>query len=138
MVEWLCAIGLMVGVDLNCGEQATARIERVVDGDTVVVSTDSGAAIHVRMLGIDAPEMRGRCPDETEQARRASRHLSTLLPSGSIVTLTSEAEGWTKDRYGRLLGRISIDGQDAGDRLVAKGLARYWSPPSPRINWCRG
>lgn len=88
---------------------AATRVTRVVDGDTVVVST--GAT--VRLLGIDTPE-RGQCGyrEATENMRR--------LTQGKAVTLTG---GTTKDRYGRLVRYVGAGRVDAGLEQIKAGLA---------------
>ncbi len=65
---------LMVAVSPAAAE----RIARVVDGDTVV--TASGEK--VRLMGFDAPEIRGKCPRERELAQRAAALLRRLARTG--------------------------------------------------------
>jgi micrococcal nuclease len=31
-----------------------------------------------------------------------------------------------RDRYGRIVARIEVDGVDLGERLIARGLAQPW------------
>lgn len=92
---------------------AALRVTRVVDGDTVVVST--GAT--VRLLGIDTPE-RKQCGYE-----EATANLRRLT-QGKAVTLSG---GTTKDRYGRLVRYVGVDGVDAGLEQIKEGyaVARY-------------
>jgi micrococcal nuclease len=47
---------------------------RAVDGDTLAC----GSA-RVRVVGLDAPELRGRCPAEVALARRAQARLEALV-----------------------------------------------------------
>ena len=37
-------------------EQFVAKVNRVIDGGTVVVATDEGKSVRIRMSDIDAPE----------------------------------------------------------------------------------
>ncbi|PAP96113.1 thermonuclease family protein [Mesorhizobium wenxiniae] len=39
-----------------------------------------------------------------------------------------------KDRYGRTLATIEVDGRDVGDILIGEGLARPWT--GKRRPWC--
>lgn len=87
---------------------------RVVDGDTIVVSID-GKEERVRLVGIDTPE-KGFCGFE-----EASEALGLLL-SVSIVGLI-EAGVDDRDRFGRLLRYLDIDGSDPGLELIRAGLA---------------
>ena len=82
-VCWLCAAWLAVmpatvahapAAEVLSGP-VPARLVRVVDGDTVVVRAriwlGQEVEIHVRLAGIDAPELRGKCARERALAVRA-------------------------------------------------------------------
>ena len=53
-----------------------AEVERIVDGDTLAVRVaiwlEQDLNVLVRIRGIDAPELRGRCDDETDRGREAA------------------------------------------------------------------
>lgn len=113
----------------------TAKVIRVIDGDTVVTTKGT-----VRVIGIDTPE-RGHCGFNaaTAKARR-------LAPAGSTVRLTHPGGGTDyKDRYGRILRYISHSGSDLGGAQIKAGLAkaRYdsrdgyaWHPKQPSyVRW---
>ncbi len=85
-------------------------VTRVVDGDTV----ELGNGEIVRLVGIDAPET-GVCGHG-----RATDRLARLV-LGRAVRLPRPEEG--RDRYGRLLRYVDVGRQDAGLRLIKKGLA---------------
>ena len=87
---------------------------RVIDGDTIVVNVD-GVEEKVRLVGIDTPE-RGECG--FAEATQALRLLLSFPNLGLI-----EAGGDDRDRYGRLLRYLDIDGQDPGLELIRAGLA---------------
>ena len=103
-----------------------ARSIGVWDGDTLVVAGE-----RVRIANIDTPEMppKARCAAEADGALRARDRLQALVASGPV-----ELERTGTDRYGRTLARVSIDGADAGNALVAAGLARPWE--GRRRSWC--
>ena len=90
---------------------AATMVTRVVDGDTVEVST--GAKI--RLIGIDTPEV-GQCGYAP-----AAQRLQALV-AGKGVTLTPGARD-DVDKYGRLLRYLDVAGTDAGYTLVQEGLA---------------
>lgn len=102
------------------------RVNCVVDGDSVWIDGQ-----RVRLLGIDAPEMQARCPAERELALRARQRLAEMLSSGSVTT---KSDGPDKDRYGRLLRRVFVEGVEVGPLLVSEGLARIWV--GRREPWC--
>ncbi len=163
MMDFICGIILLVGFDIAaCGQSIEALNQRVVDGDTIKVTSRGGQSIEVfnqrvvdgdtivvtelngdrtlrvRLLGIDAPEVKGKCEIEIRGARAATNFLRAMLPVQQKITLTSPESSWRYDRYGRLLAKVEIGGQDMGDLMVAKGLVRNWAPPTPKINWCGG
>ncbi len=92
----------------------TAKVIRVVDGDTVVTTKGT-----VRVIGIDTPE-RGSCGNQaaTSKAKR-------LAPRGSTVRLTHPGGGTdNKDRYGRILRYLSYKGTDLGGAQIKGGFAK--------------
>jgi micrococcal nuclease len=96
----------------------TATVEKVIDGDTLVVRAmiwpGHSVRVSVRLRGIDAPEMKSRCAGEREAAQRAREALAGLL-GGDGVTMT-EISG---DKY---FGRVLADVADAGGRKLAEAL----------------
>lgn len=101
---------------------------RVIDGDTF----DHGG-MRIRIADIDTPEVRGRCPYETQLAARATQRLRTLLAAGPFE-LHALGNGRDEDRYGRKLRVVTRGGRSLGDVLVAEGLARTWT--GRREPWC--
>jgi endonuclease YncB( thermonuclease family) len=96
----------------------TARVERVVDGDTIVLA---GGA-RVRLLQIDTPE-----PGTAEcYSRAAGRDLRRMLPAGAVVTLESDPALDRVDRYGRLLRYVHRAGRNLNLALVRDGSATVW------------
>lgn len=113
-----------------------ARVLKVIDGDTIVVRArvwiDQQIEIRVRLGGIDAPELRGRCELETTLARRA-RALVAAKIGGRDVKLR-------RIRYGKFAGRViarveTSGGEDLGTVLMAAGLGRPYNGAG-RKSWC--
>ena len=100
----------------GCGGAAsTARVERVVDGDTIVVRVD-GRAERVRYIGVDTPE--SVKPGVGVQCfAKAAAAANRRLVLGRSVRLEYDAEA--RDRYGRLLAYVW-----RGDVLVNAELVR--------------
>ncbi|MCE2915616.1 MAG: thermonuclease family protein [Rubrivivax sp.] len=99
------------------------RVDKVVDGDSLwFVATASGQRTEVRLLDIDAPEI---CQDGGEASRLALQDLV----AGKTALLSPGA----RDRHGRTLARLKVDGQDVSRRQVIEGQA--WST---RVRWDRG
>jgi len=88
----------------------------VLDGDTIIVQGEK-----IRLEGINAPEMKGKCREENVRALRARSRLMELL---SAATVDIERNGF--DRHRRTLAAVSVDGSAVGDVLMREGLARKW------------
>lgn len=105
------------------GEQATAEVVAVIDGDTLDVSIANTEA-RVRVLGIDAPEV-GECG-----ADAATLRLRELVPPGASVLLVADPVADDTDRYGRLLRIVDVAGVDVGAQMIDEGLVEAWWPAS--------
>jgi micrococcal nuclease len=113
----------LAGCSDAAGESQSARVVRVVDGDTIKVRLSDGARETVRLVGIDTPESkRPETPVECG-ARRAAAALSDLV-SGRTVRLVRDPTQDARDRYGRLLAYVEESGRDAGERMVRAGWAK--------------
>jgi micrococcal nuclease len=106
-------------VALACGgERGTATVDRVLDGDTIVLRDGR----HVRLVQLDAPET-----DENEcYARAAKGVLSRLLPPGTHVEIETDALLDEVDRFGRMLAYVWKDGTNVNLELVRAGAAAPW------------
>ncbi len=111
-----------------------ADVLKVIDGDTVEarihVWLGQEIVTRVRLDGIDAPEMAGRCAFEREAARRARDRLVDFVAAGEAVLTDARPDKY----FGRVGGRLSVRGQDAGAMLLAEGLAR--PSGARRAGWC--
>lgn len=113
---------------------AAACIASIHDGDTVRLCDGE----RVRLVNIDAPELVGssRCSAQSRarlagsknpawcnfDAGNASRdQLRAFLAAGPV-----SIERTGTDRYGRTLARLSVNGRDAGEYLIARGVAHRW------------
>lgn len=117
----LCLVGAIVlalclsaGRTESQGRTFVGKVVGVTDGDTVSVLQD-GAAVRVRLDGIDAPER------AQAFSQRARQRLASLV-SGRDVTVSAR----DTDRYGRLVARLVVDGQDVSERLVREGWAWHY------------
>jgi micrococcal nuclease len=120
----LLGLGLLLAVAATAGAVKLprggqfARIEFVIDGDTVVLTN----GLHVRLVQIDTPEVyyAPEC-----YGKQASRITKRLLPAGTEVRLYREPRTDSVDAYGRLLRYVFRvrDGLDVNVRLVRVGAA---------------
>jgi micrococcal nuclease len=100
------------------------RVVEVVDGDTIRVEV-AGEQESVRLIGINAPE-RGEC-----LADEATDRLRDLIGGDAVELVTDRTD---RDRYGRLLRHVEVDGVDVGAEVVRAGLAlaRDYPPDTTR------
>jgi endonuclease YncB( thermonuclease family) len=113
-----------------------AEVLRVLDGDTFEARVRAWPGIDittkVRLRGIDAPEMRARCPEERAKAEAARATLTAVLASGHV---TISRVGL--DRYG---GRVDADAatpetSDVSAAMLRSGHARAYDG-GRRGSWC--
>ncbi len=102
-----------------------AELIRVIDGDTVLVSArpwpDHQVKTYVRLRGIDAPELKSRCPAVRHAAVEAQATLTALLQASPIVALTAISGD---KYYGRVVATLTLaDGSDPAAVLLSAGLA---------------
>ena len=109
----------------------TAKVQRVVDGDTVHVIDKAGKKFKVRLTGIDAPE-------KNQPYGLAATYKLTEILINKLVLLKSKPNNgkpYTIDRYKRVLAKIILDGRDINLSQVLRGYAwhfkRYQKQQSP-------
>ena len=110
--------------DASAGPE-TARVSRVIDGDTIEV-TLRGETPSVRLLLVDTPEVHGgvEC-----YGPEASAYVSSLLAEGTEVRL--ERDVTDVDFFGRLLRYVYLaDGRMLNELLVEGGYATVYRFPS--------
>lgn len=99
-----------------------ARVLDVYDGDTCTVLVDLGfrcsVEVKVRLLGINAPELRG----DTKDAGVAARDYLAGLILGRDVFLKTEKD--KQEKYGRWLGVIYLrldDNKSVNQKMIDDG-----------------
>jgi endonuclease YncB( thermonuclease family) len=103
---------------IHCPSLAQALSGRVVgvsDGDTLTILTDNRKQVKVRIAGIDAPEKAQAFGNVSKQ------NLSSLVFNRRVTV-----EGVKRDRYGRTVSKVLIDGHDAGLEQIRAGLAWHF------------
>jgi micrococcal nuclease len=111
------------------GPVARAAVERVIDGDTLLLRDGQ----RLRLIGIDAPEMRhdGRGPEP--YAREARAALVDLSSGPDTKKLVEVQYGQSpRDRYGRGLAHLFLANRDnVQASLLRRGLATsLFLPPN--------
>lgn len=111
-----------------------AQVREVIDGDTVILADER----HVRLIGINAPELGHPChpgkrepglapagrdcrPTSDEPLAVAARDRLRELVQGRTLRVVFEQEN--RDRYGRWLAHLLVDGSHVEETLLREGLA---------------
>ncbi len=102
-----------------------ARVERVIDGDTLQITIDQGLNTHraerVRLLGVDTPETKG--------ATKMAGRLATIYVEDWLAEADDEwpliVQTARGDAFGRWLARVwrRSDGRELNDDLLKAGHA---------------
>ncbi len=105
----------------------TLQLSGVVDvapGNVVVIDGDSlrEGNTEIRLYGIDAPEYRQTCLDESKKdypcGKRAAEALRSLIHSAEVKCVSLE-----KDRYGRSVSTCRVGAVEINREMVALGWA---------------
>ncbi|WP_447987578.1 thermonuclease family protein [Nitrospira sp. Nam74] len=108
------------------------------DSDTCTVSLADlpplfGEHINIRILGIDTPQLNGQCEREKSLAQQARALLESTVRHAKHIEITDVL----RDKYFRMLGRLVVDGEDLGAKLLAAGLAVPYSGGAKIKDWCQ-
>jgi endonuclease YncB( thermonuclease family) len=113
-----------------------AEVVSILDGDTIAVRAHiwlgQDVDTHVRLSGVDAPELHGRCDRERRLAAAARDFLAQRLVERRVMLREVQV-----DKYGgRIRARVITDrGEDIADALLRAGLARPYGGGTRRP-WC--
>jgi endonuclease YncB( thermonuclease family) len=92
-------------------ETFSGVVAGITDGDTITVVSGQ-RQVKVRLVGIDAPEMKQPFGTRSKQSL-----------SGLCFRRTAIIESLGRDQYGRVLGRVNCAGRDANAEQVRTGMA---------------
>lgn len=115
---------LSIAVLVLC--QMTGKVVSITDGDTLIVRESPTKSVTVRLVHIDAPE-RGQA-----FGTRARQALGELAYGKEV-----EIAGISKDRYGRTLGEVFVDGKSINLEMVRLGFAWAYVDFSPPVSYMR-
>lgn len=100
----------------------------VIDGDTVHRGDE-----RYRLKDIDAAEIHhAQCDAERRLGELTKHRLAALLQSGPVAIDPDPPS--KRDKYGRLLIHLLVNGEDVACVLIREGYARPWR--GRREDWC--
>ena len=109
------------------------------DGDTITFDIPNvhpffGYHAHVRIYGVDAPEITSDNKCEKKVAELAKNRIATVLLAAKKIDLLNVAT----EKYGRILAEVLVDDSvNLGPLLLKENLAyEYYGATKKKINWC--
>jgi micrococcal nuclease len=105
------------------------------DGDTATVNGD-----HYRIVGMDAPEIHGKCPEERALALKAKAALNQYMNMLDAELAQVKCAGnKLRDKYGRFCAKILVNNESISPAMIERGLARTYTCIGKcprRLSWC--
>ncbi len=143
---WFFLLWSSLSMASNCEHTsqsfACVRYLSNYDGDTITfhlpgVHPYFGKNAKVRVMGIDAPELRPKGmagPCETEWGRVAKKLVEAELKNAKRIDLVGLGH---PEKFGRILAQVEYDGKNLKDVLLKNYLAvPYQGQKKQKINWC--
>ena len=93
----------------------TGRVVGIADGDTLTVLDASNTQHKIRLSGIDSPE-------KGQPFGQVCRQSLSDLAYGRAVAVESNKQ----DKYGRLIGKVLVDGEDANLEQLRRGCGWHY------------
>jgi len=106
------------------------QVTRVIDGDTIEVNMQ-GKTEKVRLIGIDTPETVHPEKEVEYYGKEASNFTKSKLESQQVEL---EFDVQERDKYGRLLAYVWLNGQLFNEILVKEGYAKVSTYP-PNVKY---
>ncbi|MGZ9756752.1 thermonuclease family protein [Mycoplasma sp. 4423] len=114
----------------NNHKYITIKVQKVIDGDTIIATDLSNKQYHIRLYGIDTPETQKDFKKEKLQkyendyAQKAKQYTSELIENKRIYMQQIQV-----DKYKRVVAVLYLSTKDdfynsINAKLVEKGLAR--------------
>jgi len=91
------------------------KVVGVSDGDTITVLDADKRQHKIRLEGIDEPE------SSQDFGSRAKQSLSDLVFGKTVTVISSK-----KDRFGRTLGKVMLDGRNINLEQINRGFAWFY------------
>ena len=127
---------ILISSTFAYGDVKISKVISIYDGDTLRANIDSfpdivGKNIRIRIKGIDAPEIKGKCQKEIDLAIMARDYLRNAINQSSQIELRNIERG----KYFRIIGDLYIDGENISKGLIKEKLAYIYHGGKQR-SWC--
>ena len=116
---------------VNVDSDNLYEVVRVVDGDTIVINYN-GKDEKVRLIGVDTPEsVHSDKSKNTKEGVKVSDYTKSKL-TGKMVSIELDVE--ERDKYGRILAYVYLDGEMYNKHLLEIGYAKVATYP-PNVKY---
>jgi len=112
----IVSVVVFAGALAACSGMDEHRVQYVVDGDTLVLAGGD----RVRLIGVDTPETKHPSVPMQYFGKEASAFTRKWL-QGRVVQLEYGPD--PRDKYGRLLAYVWVDGVDFNREIIRRGYA---------------
>ncbi len=109
------AVALLVIAPQILAKELNGVVVGIADGDTVTLLLAGNQQERIRLAGIDAPEK-----------RQPFGNVSKLSLSEMVYEHQGTVEWDKRDRYGRIVGKLIVDGVDVCLAQLQRGLAWHY------------
>lgn len=99
-----------------------AIVKEIIDGDTIKVELNGGKIETIRLLLVDTPETVKPNTPVQPFGKEAKDFMKQILIKDTVIEI--EKGKSERDKYGRLLAYIWLDGKNINKELLKEGLAR--------------
>ncbi|HMO19195.1 MAG TPA: thermonuclease family protein [Oligoflexia bacterium] len=104
---------------LTFAETLSGKVIGISDGDTITVLSNK-IPVKIRLNGID-------CPENTQDFGTRAKQAASDIAYGKEAAVNSHG----KDRYGRVIGDITVGSINLNHALVEKGLCWWYRKYAP-------
>jgi endonuclease YncB( thermonuclease family) len=111
-VAFIVVICAVLFPQLNTREEYNGRVVGITDGDTLTLLVEERQQVKVRLAEIDTPE------SAQPYGTQAKKELSALAFNREALVKEQDI-----DKYGRVVGRVFVDGLDVNAEMVRRGAA---------------
>jgi micrococcal nuclease len=103
--------------DFRFETDAPRHVERVIDGDTIVLDGN----VRVRLIGVDTPETKHPHKPVEPLGPEATEFTRSLVDDREVRL---EFDRERRDRYGRVLAYVYVDGKLLNEEIIRAGFSR--------------